>query len=146
MGLLEVIEADLSKNLAEATSEEVAAVNEHEEVSKENDIEKTTKDQDVEYGKETIHSNTIYGVVDKICRVPERPTSVPMRMPISGNYKIKDVGDVMAGRVEQDIIKPGEEVALLPTHTASNPCTSKVLSTKMHQSDDILQIPVMMRD
>jgi len=47
--LLEVIEADLSKNLAEKTSEEEASVNEYEEESKENEIEKTTKEQDVKY-------------------------------------------------------------------------------------------------
>merc|ERR1712160_111010 len=31
-------------------------------------------------------------------------------MPISGIYKIKGVGDVLAGRVEQGVVKPGEEV------------------------------------
>merc|ERR1711881_631432 len=35
-----------------------------------------------------------------------------MRMPISGIYKIKGVGDVLAGRVEQGVVKPGEEVGL----------------------------------
>merc|ERR1712086_1120025 len=43
---------------------------------------------DVEYGKETIHVDTVYDVLDIMCRVPERPTSAPMRMPISGIYKI----------------------------------------------------------
>ena len=55
-----------------------------------------------------------------------------MRMPISGIYKIKGVGDVLAGRVEQGIVKPGEEVVFLPTHTASNPCTGKVFTVEMH--------------
>merc|ERR1712085_214085 len=50
---------------------------------------------DVDYGKETIHIDTVYDVLDKFCRVPERPISAPMRMPISGIYKIKGVGDVM---------------------------------------------------
>ena len=40
-------------------------------------------------------------VLDKMCRVPVRPVRAPMRMPISGIYKIKGVGDVLAGRVEQ---------------------------------------------
>jgi elongation factor 1-alpha len=53
-------------------------------------------------------------------------------MPISGIYKIKGVGDVLAGRVEQGIVKPGEEVVFLPTHTASNPCTGKVFTVEMH--------------
>merc|ERR1712060_568134 len=74
------------------------------------------KGMDVEYGKEVIHCATLYDVLDKLCRVPERPISAPMRMPISGIYKIKGVGDVLAGRVEQGVVKPGEEVVFLPTH------------------------------
>merc|ERR1712226_446577 len=85
---------------------------------------------DVEYGKETIHVDTVYDVLDKMCRVPERPTSAPMRMPISGIYKIKGVGDVLAGRVEQGVVKPGEEVVFLPTHTASNPGDNVGLNIK----------------
>merc|ERR1719226_183441 len=88
------------------------------------------KGQDIECGKETIHCDTVYDVLDKLCRVPERPTSAPMRMPISGIYKIKGVGDVLAGRVEQGVVKPGEEVVFLPTHTASNPCTGSVMVYK----------------
>ena len=90
------------------------------------------KGMDIEVGKETLHVDTLYDVLDKMCRVPERPISAPMRMPISGIYKIKGVGDVLAGRVEQGIVKPGEEVVFLPTHTASNPCTGKVFTVEMH--------------
>merc|ERR550532_1061892 len=43
ISLLEVAEADFSKNLAEITSDEEAAVAEHEKATKENEIEKTTK-------------------------------------------------------------------------------------------------------
>merc|ERR1712170_239499 len=74
---------------------------------------------------EKIHIDTLYDALDKMCRVPERPTSAPMRMPISGIYKIKGVGDVLAGRVEQGVVKPGEEVVFLPTHTASNPTRAR---------------------
>jgi elongation factor 1-alpha len=48
--------------------------------------------------------------------------------------KAKGVGDVLAGRVEQGVVKPGEEVVFLPTHTASNPCTGKVFCVEMHHS------------
>merc|ERR1712146_820188 len=57
-----------------------------------------------------------------------------MRLPISGIYKIKGVGDVLAGRVEQGTVKPGEEVIFLPTNTAANPCTGKVFTVEMHHS------------
>merc|ERR1712005_78086 len=90
------------------------------------------KGMDVAYNKETIKCTTIYDVFGTLFRVPERPTSAPMRMPISGIYKIKGVGDVLAGRVEQGLVKPGEEVIFLPTHTASNPCTGKVFTVEMH--------------
>merc|ERR1711868_44346 len=46
----------------------------------------------------------------------------------------KGVGDVLAGRVEQGVVKPGEEVVFLPTHTSSNPCTGKVFSVEMHHT------------
>merc|ERR1712137_715065 len=36
--------------------------------------------------------------------------------------------------VEQGVVKPGEEVIFLPTHTASNPCTGKVFTVEMHHS------------
>ena len=81
---------------------------------------------------EEFHVDTLYDVLDKVCKVPSRPLTAPMRMPISGIYKIKGVGDVLAGRVEQGIVKPGEEVIFLPTHTASNPCTGKVFTVEMH--------------
>merc|ERR1711988_2000164 len=87
---------------------------------------------DVLCGKETIHVDTLYDYLDKVARVPERPTSAPMRMPIPGIYKIKGVGDVLAGRVEQGVVKPGEDVIFLPTHTASNPCNGKVFTVEMH--------------
>ena len=69
-----------------------------------------------------------------MCRVPDRPISAPMRMPISGIYKIKGVGDVLAGRVEQGVVKPGEEVLFMPTHTGSNPCGGKVFTVEMHHT------------
>ena len=58
--------------------------------------------------------------------MPERKTDAPLRLPISGIYKIKGVGDVLAGRVEQGIVKPGDEVIFMPTHTAANKCEGKV--------------------
>merc|ERR1712151_957919 len=49
IGLLEVIESDFSKNLAEIISTEEAAVSVYEEQTKENALEKTNKEQDVKY-------------------------------------------------------------------------------------------------
>ena len=52
------------------------------------------------------------------------------------------VCDVLAGRVEQGIIKPGEEVIFLPAHTASNPGTGKVFTVEIHHQRDDWQIHV----
>merc|ERR1711920_152533 len=49
IGLLEVVEADFSKNLAQITADEETAIAEYDAVSKENEIEKTSKEQDVKY-------------------------------------------------------------------------------------------------
>merc|ERR1719235_1440705 len=87
---------------------------------------------DVKIGSETIHCDTLYDCLDKMCRVPARPTDAAMRLPISGIYKIKGVGDVLAGRVEQGIVKPNEECMFLPTHTVANPCIGKVFTVEMH--------------
>merc|ERR1712087_1084477 len=49
IGLLEVIESDFSKALAEFIPVEETAAADYDKQSKENEIEKTTKDQDVKY-------------------------------------------------------------------------------------------------
>jgi len=49
IGLLEVCEADFSKNLAQITTDEDLAASEYEQVSKDNQVEKTAKMQDVRY-------------------------------------------------------------------------------------------------
>jgi len=52
--------------------------------------------------------------------------------PFQVVYKIKGVGDVLTGRVEQGTVKGGDEVVFLPTHTTANPCVGKVFSVEMH--------------
>jgi len=49
IGLLEVVESDFSKGLAEMTATEESAQAAFETETKENEIEKTTKEQDVKY-------------------------------------------------------------------------------------------------
>jgi len=49
VGLLEVCEADFSKNLAQITSDEDLAASQHEQASKENEIERNAAEQDVKY-------------------------------------------------------------------------------------------------
>jgi len=75
---------------------------------------------------------TLKQALEEMVVIPERSSAAIMRTPISGIYKIKGIGDVLTGRVEQGTVKPSEEVVFLPTHTASTPCQGKVFSVEMH--------------
>jgi elongation factor 1-alpha len=88
--------------------------------------------QDQKKGEEKLHIDTLNDALDMMARPPVRPVEAAMRLPVSGIYKIKGVGDVVAGRVEQGVVKPGEEVIFLPTHSASNACGGKVFTVEMH--------------
>lgn len=90
------------------------------------------KGQDVKVGDKTVHVNTLLDALNTFVQTPERKTDAPLRVPISGIYKIKGVGDVITGRVEQGILKPGDETIFMPTHTSANPCVGKIFSVEMH--------------
>jgi len=90
------------------------------------------KGQDVTVGNGTVHVGTILDCLNNFVQLPERKVDAPLRVPISGIYKIKGVGDVITGRIEQGVLKPGEEVVFLPTHTQANPCVGKIFSVEMH--------------
>jgi elongation factor 1-alpha len=81
-------------------------------------------------GKKTLF--TLLDSLEEMVVPPERLPNKPMRTPISGVYKIKGAGDVLTGRVEQGIVKPGDEVVFLPTHTANLACQGKIFSVEMH--------------
>jgi elongation factor 1-alpha len=75
---------------------------------------------------------TLADVLEKFVVLPKRADDKIFRMPVSGVYKIKGVGDVITGRVEQGSVKPGDEVKFLPTNTSSKACTGKIFSVEMH--------------
>eukprot|EP00612_Vaucheria_litorea_P004585 CAMPEP_0171462174 /NCGR_PEP_ID=MMETSP0945-20130129/6319_1 /TAXON_ID=109269 /ORGANISM="Vaucheria litorea, Strain CCMP2940" /LENGTH=463 /DNA_ID=CAMNT_0011988651 /DNA_START=24 /DNA_END=1415 /DNA_ORIENTATION=- len=81
---------------------------------------------------EKIHVHTLLDVLNDMVSPPARETNKAMRLPISGVYKIKGVGDVLAGRVEQGTVEPNKDVIFLPTHTAGVPCQGKVFTVEMH--------------
>jgi len=89
---------------------------------------------DIDVDKKTLHINTLYDCLNDMCSPPGRNEAANMRMPVSGIYKIKGVGDVIAGRVEQGIVKPNEEVIYMPTHTPANACGGKVFTIEMHHT------------
>merc|ERR1712110_102542 len=73
--------------------------------------------------------------------IPTRPVDAPFRMPVSANLKIKGVGNVICGRIEQGTLKPGQEVKFMPTHTAANSCLGKVFTIEMHHKNVPQAIP-----
>jgi elongation factor 1-alpha len=81
---------------------------------------------------EKVHIETLKHALNDFVSPPPRVLNKAMRLPISGIYKIKGVGDVLAGRVEQGKVEPNKDVIFLPTHTSGVPCTGKVFSVEMH--------------
>jgi len=79
-----------------------------------------------------IHCFTLLDVLENFVTVPERPTNKPIRLPVSSIFQIRGIGDVIAGRVEQGSVRPGDVVIFIPTHTPSNPCQGKIFSIEMH--------------
>merc|ERR1719271_1674997 len=92
-------------------------------------LEKSTnmdwwKGQKVKISKEKgCHLTTLKEALDIFVQPAKRDLELNMRLPLSGVYKIKGVGDVLTGRVEQGAVCPGEEVKFLPTHTDANAFT-----------------------
>merc|ERR1719486_158861 len=56
-------------------------------------------------GSEKLHIDCLYDCLNNMARPPVRPADSAMRLPVSGIYKIKGVGDVVAGRVEQGTVE-----------------------------------------
>eukprot|EP00494_Astrolonche_serrata_P022135 UN22392 len=81
----------------------------------------------VKVKKEKVEGSTLLDALNNVATVPKRPTKEPFRMPVSGVYKIKGVGDVITGRIEQGVLKPGAEVGFSPTAT-----DGKCFSIEMH--------------
>merc|ERR1711991_836849 len=99
------------------------------------------KGVDVKVGDKTVHVHTLHDALNDMVAIPKRPVDAPFRMPVSQNLKIKGVGSVICGRIEQGTLKPGQEVKFMPTHTAANACTGKVFTIEMHHKNVDAAIP-----
>merc|ERR1712003_353699 len=80
--------------------------------------------------KEKIEGKTLYDALENVAKPPKRDKKKPFRMPVSGVYKIKGVGDVITGRIEQGAINPGVQVRFYPTG-----CSGKAFSIEMHHKN-----------
>jgi elongation factor 1-alpha len=82
--------------------------------------------------KEKIHVHTMLDALNDMVQMKPKDSSGPLRIPVSGVYKIKGVGDIITGRVESGTLKPGAEVKFIPTDTTSSDCRGKAFSIEMH--------------
>jgi len=86
-------------------------------------------------GGDKVHVDTLLDCLEKLVKPPKRSDDGAMRVPLSGVYKIKGVGDVLTGRVEQGKCTKESAVKFLPTHSASTACTGKVFTVEMHHKN-----------
>ena len=56
---------------------------------------------------------TIFEAIDQF-PLPEKPTTLPMRMPIQDVYDITGIGTVPVGKIETGIMKVGQKIVVLP--------------------------------
>merc|ERR1719238_2372716 len=91
---------------------------------------------EVKVKKEKVKVLTLLDALNNVVTVPKRPSKEPFRMPVSGVHKIKGVGDVITGRIEQGKLKPGIEISFSPTNT-----DGKCFSIEMHHKNINLAKP-----
>jgi len=77
--------------------------------------------------KKEVTGFTLLEALNDVVHVPKRPTKKPFRMPVSGVYKIKGVGDVITGRIEQGVLRPNQMIMFAPTGVGG-----KAFSIEMH--------------
>lgn len=77
--------------------------------------------------KKEVSGWTLLDALNDVVSCPKRPKKKPFRMPVSGVYKIKGVGDVITGRIEQGCLTPNTMVQFAPTGVFG-----KAFSIEMH--------------
>jgi elongation factor 1-alpha len=70
--------------------------------------------------------NTLLQCLDNL-KIPQKPTELPLRLPIQDVYTITGIGTVPVGRIETGVLKVGETVYFSPSGT-----TGEVKSIEMH--------------
>ncbi|MFH1452049.1 MAG: translation elongation factor EF-1 subunit alpha [archaeon] len=73
---------------------------------------------------------TVLEQMDKF-PAPEKPTNLPMRMPIQDVYDITGIGTVPVGKIETGIMKVGQKVIVLPGRSGTG-ISGEVRSIEAH--------------
>merc|ERR1719323_3000305 len=87
IGILQVVESDFAKNLAEEEKEEADAEAEYEKMTQENSVTKTLKDQDVKY--KTLELKQLAATISSLTTDSEA-TSTQLTAVMEYDAKIKD--------------------------------------------------------
>jgi len=86
--------------------------------------------------KKKLSGMTLLHALNTVAKPPKRDKKKPFRMPVSGVYKIKGVGDVITGRLEQGVLKPNEVVRFAPSGIEG-----KAFTIEMHHKNvDLAQV------
>jgi elongation factor 1-alpha len=72
---------------------------------------------------------TLLAALD-LLKVPEKPVSLPLRIPVQDSYTISGIGTVPVGRVETGKMKPGDKVIFMPAKAVG-----EVKSIEMHHQE-----------
>lgn len=67
---------------------------------------------------------------------PEKPTNLPLRLPLQDVYTISGVGTVPVGRIETGIMKKGDKVSFMPANVSG-----EVKSIEMHHEEELKALP-----
>jgi elongation factor 1-alpha len=73
---------------------------------------------------------TILEQIDKF-KQPEKPTKLPLRMPIQDSYEITGIGTVPVGKIKTGTMKAGQKIIILPGRTGKG-VLGEVKTIEMH--------------
>ncbi|VVB93466.1 Elongation factor 1-alpha [uncultured archaeon] len=72
---------------------------------------------------------TLLAALDML-KLPEKPVSLPLRIPVQDAYTISGIGTVPVGRVETGKMKPGDKIIFMPAKAVG-----EVKSIEMHHQE-----------
>ncbi|MBW2986038.1 translation elongation factor EF-1 subunit alpha, partial [Candidatus Woesearchaeota archaeon] len=75
---------------------------------------------------------TLMEALDQLSE-PEKPTTLPLRLPIQDLYNIKGIGTVPVGKIETGVMKVGDKVIIVPGREGKG-VSGEVKTIEMHHS------------
>jgi elongation factor 1-alpha len=72
---------------------------------------------------------TLLAALDTL-KIPDKPTTLPLRIPVQDAYTISGIGTVPVGRVETGVMRPGDKIIFMPAKAVG-----EVKSIEMHHQE-----------